>query len=158
MTALVVGLGNRDRGDDAVGLLVLDRLGGRVGPSVRLRPWPGDPMGLLDLAEWRTADALVLVDAVISGVPEGTIHRIDVTEEPLPVGCGQMSSHGMGVAMIVELARAFGTLPARAVVVGVEVGAFGHGQAPRRPVADAVEKAVDVVLDELARLAPSPAL
>ncbi|MEQ6902089.1 hydrogenase maturation protease [Nocardioides sp. YIM 152588] len=152
---LVVGLGHGDRGDDGVGPEVADRV------SDRLRGEPGvrvvveeDPAALLDL--WRGHDHVVVVDAVVTGVPAGTLHRFDVgsAAPPLPerawARTGTAGTHALGLADAVGLGRALGRLPARVAVVGVEAGRLDLGAGLSAPVAAAVEGAADLVLWEVA--------
>ena len=87
------------------------------------------------------ADEIVLVDAVSSGAPPGTVHSFDASAEPLPaVLFGASSTHALGLAEAVELARSLGRLPGRVLVYGVEGGTFAYGkglspevEARRRP-------------------------
>ena len=165
MSALLVGLGNPDRGDDAIGPVVARAVRELGLPGVRVLEHE-DPVGLIEL--WTGHDVAVVVDAVRSGRQVGTVHRLETGagRAPLPPsawgGTGREGTHAFGVAAVVELARALHRLPARLVVVGVEAGGFDHG-APLTPaVADAVAGAVAVVrsalaADEAARARPGPA-
>ena len=72
---VVIGVGNRMRGDDAAGLVVIDRLTGRLPADVRLVESAGDVTHLLDA--WRDASRAIVVDAVVSGEEPGTVHRLD---------------------------------------------------------------------------------
>ena len=107
--AVVIGIGNPDRGDDGAGREAVRRLCGRVPPGVELRAMDGEPAALLD-ALWG-AGAAWLVDACASGAPPGTVHRLDAAAGPLPREGFALSSHGLGLAEAVELARALGQLP-----------------------------------------------
>lgn len=130
----VIGLGNEWRSDDGAGLEVARRLGG-----VEL---PGEPIGLVEALD----GPCVLVDAVSSGAAPGTVHRFELDGDPLPAALfGASSTHALGLAEAVELARSLGRLPERVVVVGIEGGSFdfGKGLTPR------VAAAVDHVTEEL---------
>jgi hydrogenase maturation protease len=114
---LVIGVGNPDRGDDGVGRLVARLLRARL-PDVRIEEHGGDAGGLIEL--FRTADDVILVDAMVSGRPPGSIVRLDCAAgDVIPVTHGA-SSHGFGVAEAIGLARMLGCLPARCVIFGVE--------------------------------------
>jgi hydrogenase maturation protease len=121
----IVGVGNPWRGDDAAGLVVARRLEGTLPPGVAALERAGEPTGLLDA--WDGADAVWLVDAVSSGVPAGTVHRLDASEHELPAHLFRTSTHQLGLAEIVELGRALGRLPRQLVVYGVEGGSFEAG-------------------------------
>jgi hydrogenase maturation protease len=119
----VVGVGNPDAGDDAVGLLAvraarseLERLAGvevvETGAGLHL-------VELLDGVE-----AVVVVDAVRAprgGRAPGTIVRVEAGPQGLPAEIGSsLSSHGFGVAEAVGLAAALDGAP-RVVFLGVEI-------------------------------------
>ncbi len=144
---VVLGLGNEDRGDDAVGLLVARRLGAELPAEIEVVESDGDPARLLDL--WQGADLAVAVDAVVSGGEAGALHRHDATHEALPSGLATLSSHGLGLAQAIELGRALGRLPARLVVIGVEAAQLAPGGGLTPAVADAIARAVDLVRREL---------
>ncbi len=138
---LVIGLGSPDRGDDAVGSAVAERLAALSLPDVRVVSRE-DPTALVDL--WDGASAALVIDAVMSGRPPGTLHIREVGDagEPLPThafaAAGRGGSHAFGLAGAVELARTLGTLPRHVTVVGVEAKTFAHG-----PMSDEVSNAVD---------------
>ena len=146
---LVVGVGNRLRGDDGAGLAVAGRLRERGVRAVR--ELEGEGLGLIDL--WDGARAVVLVDGVRSGAPPGTLHRLDAGAGPLPAALRSSSStHAIGGAAAIELARALGRLPGRLVVFGVEGARFDTGAGLSKPVAAAIDAAADAVQDELRAL------
>ena len=144
----VIGVGNRWRTDDAVGLDVVGRLRGTLPDEVELMEREGEPTSLIDA--WEGADAVWVVDAVSSGAKAGTLHRLDAGERELPAELFRASTHHFGLAEAVELARAVGSLPKHLVVVGVEAGELGLGDSLSPAVADAVERAAGVVRKEVA--------
>lgn len=143
----IIGVGNPYRGDDGVGVAVVRALGGRLPAQAEAREATGEVTSLM--AAWSGAPSVILVDAVVSGAPPGTLHRIEAHATPLPAHWSTGSSHALGLAEAIELARALGTLPARVIVFGVEAGCFdpGTGLSPR--VADAVGSAGRAVLAEI---------
>jgi len=96
---------------------------------------------------WSGEDAVLLVDAVSSGAPAGTLHRLDAVAEPLPPALFAASTHHLGVADAVELARALGRLPAKVVVIGIEGACFDAGEGLSIEVETAVERAVQLSHD-----------
>ena len=131
--ALVIGLGNAARGDDAAGLIAARRLGGLE--------HEGDPLALLDI--WDDAASAVVIDAVSSGAEPGTIHRFDAGAGPLPARLrSSTSTHAIGLGEAIELARALGRLPARLIVCGIEGARFDAGTALTPAVAAAVDALV----------------
>lgn len=144
---VVVGVGNRDRGDDAAGPEVVARLEETVPPGVRLATTVGsDPASLMDL--WEGARLAVVVDAVVSGAEAGTVLRVEAAT-PLPANIRLVSTHALGAGTAIELARAVGRIPERLVVIGIEGSSYrvGTGLSPR--VAEAVPVAAGMVLEEV---------
>lgn len=142
---LLIGIGNEFRGDDAVGLAVARAVAARGMPGVEVIEHHGEGAELIEL--WRGRDQVVVVDAVSSGAPPGTLHRLDAAQ-PLPANLFCFSSHAFGLAQAIEMARTLDRLPASLTVVGIEGKSWTHG-APLDPaVAAAVEEAVKLVVTE----------
>jgi len=123
---IVIGIGNPDRGDDAVGLEVARRVADKAHHVhvVELN-YPADALNA-----WTTDDTVVITDAVNSGGDPGHVHVIDVLERKLPAGNWSAGgTHALGLAAVLELARALGRLPKKLVVVGVEARRFDLGRA-----------------------------
>jgi hydrogenase maturation protease len=149
---LVIGVGNALRGDDAAGLEVVGRIAAH--PGVALVRHEGEAIELLD--RWRGAHAVVLVDTVRSGAPAGTTHRIDASAEPLSPVLRRASSHTIGIAEAIELARALGELPPRVIVYGVEGARFAAGAALSAEVAAVMDRLAEEVLREARSLVLPP--
>lgn len=148
----MIGIGNELRGDDAAGLQVARRL--RAGePGVAVREHAGEAVDLLEM--WRGADAVVLVDAVRSGAPPGTVHRIDASAEPIPAALSRTSSHAISAAEAIELGRALGRLPATVVVYGIEGCQYLAGAALSESIAPAIDAVANAVRQEARSLAQS---
>ena len=144
----VVCVGNRWRSDDAAGLEVAGRLEGALPPAVELLEHEGEPTALIDA--WGDAGSLWLVDAVSSGAEAGTVHRLDASEHELPAELFRASTHHVGLAEAVELARALGRLPSQTIVFGIEGGSFAVGDGLTPAVAAAVERVAQAVREEVA--------
>lgn len=136
----MLGLGARDRGDDAVGPVVAEAVGRRV--DVDVEAGPRDPAWILDA--WRGRDGVVVVDATRSGARPGTVLRLDPRARAL-VDSVSASTHGLGLASAIELGDVLGECPERLLVVGVEAASFAVGAALTHDVRAAVPEAVDCV-------------
>jgi hydrogenase maturation protease len=145
--AVVIGVGNSWSGDDAAGVLVARRLRGRVPEGVTLVEHEGEPTGLLDA--WERVELAIVVDAISSGEPAGTVRMFDATSEPVPSRLTGTSTHAFTVAQAIELARALGRLPARLLLVGIEGRRFEAGASLEPAVAAGVDAAADAVLERL---------
>ena len=145
MTVCVVGVGNALRGDDAVGLEVARLLDGTLPEGVRLVECEGEPVALL--SSWEDCDAAIVVDATESGGEPGSVRRLAAHDGPLPPELQRASTHLLGVAEAVELARALGRLPRRTIVYGIEGGSFDTGA----PLSEAVRAAAAAVAASIRR-------
>ncbi|WP_287788185.1 hydrogenase maturation protease [Acidiphilium sp.] len=143
-SALVIGLGNPDRGDDALGLHVARRVAALCVPGVAVMEADGDMLALLD--RWAGATHVLVVDAAAPITRPGRIHRFDPLFGPLPRDLALGSTHVFGLAEAVELARTLGLLPRRMTIYAVEAGGFEFGAA----LSPAVEAAVGPVAGRIA--------
>jgi hydrogenase maturation protease len=139
---LVIGVGNRLRRDDGLGLEVAERLAELLSENVTMTVVEEECYCLLDL--WQSADTVYLVDAVRGPVP-GTVHRIDAAAEPLPSELFNTSTHSFGVAGAVELARALRRLPRRLFIYGIAGRDFSAGEGLSPEVRAACTHVVDDV-------------
>lgn len=141
--ALVVGVGNPERGDDGVGAEVARRVTARGLAGVLVAHYR-EPVQLLD--DRPDAGIVVIVDALLSGAPPGSVTVREVDDRPLQEWTGTGGTHSVGVVAVVELARALGRLPRRLFLVGVEAEAFDPGGPLSPAVAAAVEEAAEAVV------------
>jgi len=141
---LVIGIGNRLRGDDGIGPIVVDLLRAGHRDAIDTTVVAGD---LSDLAmRWVAGQTVVIVDAMVSGRDPGTVIVFD---GPTLSGSDQLlSSHGIGLADAIALARAIGRLPRSLTIVGIEGRAFEPGD----PVSEPVRAAATVAVDRVAAL------
>jgi hydrogenase maturation protease len=96
----------------------------------------GEPVDLIE--QWSGAGPVLVVDAVRSGAEPGTIHALDASSTRIPVELFNGSTHALGLAEAVELARALDRLPPSLLVYGIEGRSFAAGQALTTEVERAV--------------------
>jgi hydrogenase maturation protease len=146
LRARVIGLGQAAAGDDGVGLVVLARLRERGVPEGVDVVRAPDGAALVELLETRAP--VVVVDAVL-GTPAGEVLEL-VPSDLARRGLRPVSTHGLGVADAVELARVLApdaVSPAiRLVAVTIE-RPVRYEQRLSAAVADAVPRAVERVLE-----------
>ena len=143
---LIVGLGNRWRGDDGVGPRVVEVIAALGRDDVDVVELDGETSRLV--SAWAGRQHVVLVDAVRAGAPPGTIHQL-IGPDRIPTVVGEASTHGGGVAAAVALSRALGNLPVRLVIVGVEPAAVDHDDQLSSAVACVLDDVVERVLEEV---------
>ena len=147
---LVIGVGNAYRRDDAAGLVMARRLWEAARAEVTLWEAGGEGTALMDA--WEGAEAVILIDAVRSGAPAGTIHRLDARIETLPAAWFRYSTHAFSVAEAIALARALNRLPPRLIVFAVEGEHFDAGVGLSPEVERAVDGLVRRGLEEVDRI------
>ena len=151
MKILILGIGQSLRGDDAAGLETV-RLWRRQYPEsaalvrVELSEMPG--MALLDMLEG--VDATVIVDAVQTSAPPGTILRLgpNALASFTP---DSASAHGWGVAETLQLGRSLypSMSNCRITLIGIVGKDFSIGAGLSPEVHEALEKAADMVEQEI---------
>lgn len=139
----VVGIGNEYRGDDAVGLMVIRKLKGNVQPGARTIELTGDQSYLLELM--RSSDAMIIVDAVQSPAPAGTIFRLEASREPIPKHFLTFSTHSIDASGAIEMARTLGMLPTEVLVYGI----VGKGFSYTERITPEVEEAVELIREKI---------
>jgi len=155
MRTRVIGIGHPDRGDDAVGRIVAARLAASGLPGIEVIETDGEAAKLIDLMEG--ADEVILIDAALSGATPGAVTRLDVAATPVPQPMFAASSHAVGLAESIELARILDRLPAHCIVYAIEAASFMLG-APLSPaVAAAVDRVVASVVADVTAGAPADA-
>jgi len=101
---------------------------------------------------WQGAEAVILIDAVRSGAPAGTIYRLDACAETVPLAWFRCSTHAFSVAEAIALARALNRLPPRLIVFAVEGERFDAGVGLSPGVERAVDELVRRGVEEIDRI------
>lgn len=133
MERLVIGIGNPDRADDAAGVLVVGQL--RRDRTKTLN----DCVGLIDV--WGDADDVIVVDAMISGQPVGTVTELDGRSEFRAATFP--STHSFGLVETIELGKALDRLPESLTIYGIEGANFEPGDDPSPEVLKGVAMVVE---------------
>jgi hydrogenase maturation protease len=141
---VIIGVGNEYRSDDGAGIAVARRLRTLLPIGVKIMEESGEGAALIQA--WQGPAWAIVVDAVRSGAPPGTIHRLDARTAPVPTGFFHYSTHAFSVAEAVELARSLGQLPPHLIVYGIEGENFAAGMG----LTSSVEQAVEAVIEQVA--------
>jgi len=149
---VVAGIGNELRGDDGVGPEVARRVSATTGSLAdgrqieQLGPF-ASPLELL--GNWDGAELAVVVDAVHAEAEPGALIVTEIDTRAAHDdrgGLGGASTHGIGLAGVLRMARALGEAPRRVVLVGVVGEDFGVGCGLSLATRSAVERARHAVL------------
>ena len=156
MKIAVIGIGQSFRGDDAAGLEAVRRWreqysqsASRPEVTVEASGLPG--LNLLDLLT--DMDGAVLVDAVRSSAPVGTLHHLEPEQLASFTGSAQ-SAHGWGVAETLALANELNLHPASVNIriLGIEAGPMELGAGLSQEVEQtlpAATSAIETILQSL---------
>lgn len=152
MSTLIIGLGNPLLRDDAVGLHVARQVRAALGDREDVEVVEEACGGLRLMERMVGFDRAILIDAIRSGRPPGTVLTLDPREMPTQHSA---SAHDVNLPTALALGRRTGArLPAddRLSVIAVEaddVETFGETMTD--PVEAAVPRAAERVLAELDR-------
>jgi hydrogenase maturation protease len=153
---LVAAVGNLWLGDDG--------FAGEVAKKLRERDLPDDVAvadfgtGGLDLAYevMRGYDALVLVDISRQGGEPGTLYVMEADPESVggPIEDGEMlDPHGMDPQTVLRFVKSVGGWPGKVIVVACEPSEVDEVVIGlSEPVAGAVDRAAQLVVDEIEEL------
>jgi len=125
-------------------------LAGQLPADVEIAELDGEVTAVLN--QLQNADVAVLVDACRCGAPAGSVLHFDALEQRLPPDAFAVSTHGIGIANALELARVLGDLPAVCIVYGIEGEHFDPGAVLSAPVASAVREVAQRVCAEFQNL------
>ena len=132
---VLIGVGNRDRGDDAVGPIVCDLIGDLGVPGLRTVVIES---AVVDLsAFWGPDDRVMIVDAAQPDDRPGRVIEYDANAGRFAIPAS-MSTHSIDVSGAVELARVTNRLPAELTMVAIEGKSYEFGA----PLSAPVEKSV----------------
>lgn len=143
---VVIGIGNRDRGDDAAGPVAAEKLSRLPNRLFDVIENDGDVTKLVDCLG--IYDDVIIVDAVQS-VAVGKVTTWNVstgwlsaagTKRPF-----ELSGHLFGLKYAIELARALGRFPRRVTVYGVHASQFEFFRPMTAEVVSGVDRVVDLI-------------
>ncbi|MBT3339128.1 MAG: hydrogenase maturation protease [Anaerolineae bacterium] len=130
MKKIIIGIGQKLRGDDAVGPEVV-RAWEKQHPesAKRVRVEISQLPGLELLGLFGDADIAILVDAVQSGAEPGTVH-ITGLDQVISFEAGSGSVHGFGVAETLALGKQVDpdAIPDEVIIIGIESEQIGLGE------------------------------
>jgi hydrogenase maturation protease len=144
---LVIGVGNPYRRDDAVGLIVARTLHEKNLDGVKVLEMSGEGAALIEA--WQNAERVIVIDALCSGAAPGTIFRFEAHRRSIPTRFFRYSTHNLGLAEAIELARSLGQLPRELIVYGIEGRDFTVGEGLSPEVAHGASQVLERILSEL---------
>ncbi len=150
MSILVLGIGNLIMTDDGIGVRVVQLLTERYRFPDGVTLLDGGTLGLDLLPKLEGVERLLVVDAVETGEPPGTVVRLAGDEVPVALEA-KVSPHQMGLKDLLAVAMLQGFAPREMVLWGVQPALIELGMELSPPVADALEPLTRHVVTELGR-------
>lgn len=152
---LVLGAGNILLSDEGIGVRVVEALQQRyqVPEGVEILDGGTCGMDLLDVIAGR--DHLILVDAVDTGSPPGTVVRLEGNQIPA-VFRTKSSPHQLGLQDVLALLLLLDSAPAHVTVIGVQPASLDIGLELTPPIAARFDDMVEMVAGELAAIGLPP--
>ncbi len=138
---VVIGLGRRERRDDGIGFMLVEKLR-RLCPGIEVYTVGDDLTEIIELV--KDADHVIIIDASRRGERPGTISKYsskDLVED------AALSSHGLSLRDVLGMADALGLLKASLVIYAVEGGDFGYGEG----LSEEVQESLETLLEEIRR-------
>ena len=145
---IVIGLGNVVLSDDGVGVHAVRRLRERTRWRDSVELIEGGTAGLLLLPHLADAQHAIIVDAIDTGAPAGTLVRLEGEDWPTAFAT-RVTVHDVGLRDLLGAAQLTGALPRQLVLHGVQPATTSIGIELSAPVAGALEQLVSAVEAEL---------
>jgi hydrogenase maturation protease len=139
----LVGVGNEWRSDDALGILVARELKRRFSGSVRVIEVANEGTSLIEAMDG--VEGVILVDALSSSDPPGTVLRFDLSHSGVPATVSTPVGHAFALTGAVELARRLHRLPPVVLLYGIVGKCFDLGTG----LSDCVVKSIPELMQRI---------
>ena len=148
ISVLVLGIGNLVMSDDAVGVIVAQRLQQDYRFPDNVEIMDGGTLGLDLLPKLENITNLIVIDAVETGQKTGTCVRLCGEELPIALET-KVSPHQMGLKDLLAVSALMGHSPKEMVLIGVQPGSIEMDVGLTGEVEAKLEILVSNVLTEL---------
>ena len=141
---VIIGIGHPDRGDDALGLIVIDKLKPHLPPEIVTKKCLGDLAQLIEYFE--AYPTIFLVDAMVTEAEAGTLHAFgnqDITS--ISTQC-RSSTHAFDLGQTLALAKNLGIEMKDIRLFGIEAEQFEHGQPLSSKVTAQIDNLISTIL------------
>lgn len=148
---LVAGVGNIFLGDDGFGVEVIKRMALEAMPEwVRVADFGIKGIHLAFELLDQKYETIILVDVAPRGGEPGTVYLIEPDLSKISENSSH-DAHAMNPQTVLETVRSFGGFPGKIYIVGCEPVCTEEGMGLSEPVSQAVEEAVRLILEIVAR-------
>lgn len=148
MSVLVLGIGNVLLQDEGVGIRAVKELERRYAFSDDVEILDGGTAGIELLRHISRRDYLIIIDAMKSDHPPGTVVKVEGDDVPAAFRT-RISPHQLGLSDLLAAAMLTDELPKNIVLFGVEPASIETGLELTEVVEASLGKLLDVVVEEL---------
>jgi hydrogenase maturation protease len=145
---VVIGLGNVVLSDDGLGVHVVRRLRDRHRLADRVELVEGGTAGLLLLPQIADARRVIIVDAIDTGAPAGTLARL-AGEEWWRAFEPHLTPHDVGLRDLLGAALLTGSWPSQLVLHGAQPACTAIGTELSAPLAGVLDPLASAVVADL---------
>lgn len=155
MRIVVLGVGNVLYSDEGVGVRAVEELARRYELPAEVELIDGGTSGMELLDVLAGADRLVIVDAVTSGAPPGSVVRLEGDAVPR-FFTTKLSPHQVGLCDVLAALSLMEASPGETVIIGVEPASLNMAMELSPTVEAILPGLLDVVGGELRRFGVTP--
>jgi len=143
---VVIGIGNIVRSDDALGVRIVERLRERYRYSADVDLLEGGTAGLLLLPHLAAARHGIIIDAINTGAPAGTLIRLADATGVFATG---LTPHDVGLSDLLDAARLTDAWPESLILHGAQPASVAIGTELTPAVAATLDPLADAVNADL---------
>jgi len=145
---VVLGLGNLLQRDEGIGIRALERLLENYMFPETVRLVDGGTLGLDLVSYFEGVDRLLVLDAVLTKGPPGTLLRLSGDEVPAYFGM-RTSPHQLGLSDMLAVTHLRGTEPREVVLIGLQPEKIELSWDLSDSVAEHMNELVEAAIDQL---------
>lgn len=142
----IIGVGNEDRHDDGLGIVIARQLKEIVQPGVTVIEARREAMELLE--SWKDTEKVIMIDAVNGTGKVGKVYRFSANKDPLPRNFSNYSTHTFSLDQVIELARNLNGLPPELIIFGVQGKNYKVGRGLSKELNGSIKHVVSLMLEE----------
>jgi hydrogenase maturation protease len=148
---LVMGVGSILMTDEGIGIRAVEELLRRYRFPENVEVLDGGTSGIELLSYISGKDYLIIIDAIKSGNPPGTVLKVEGEDVPARFRT-RISPHQLGISDLLAAATLTDEIPKQLVLFGIEPKEIVLGIGLSEEVRSSLDRLIQVVVDELKRI------
>lgn len=151
LNVLVMGVGSILMTDEGIGIRAVEELQKRYRFPENVEILDGGTSGIELLSYISGRDYLIIIDAIKSGNPAGTVLKVEGEDVPAQFRT-RISPHQLGISDLLAAASLTGEMPKQLVLFGIEPKEIVLGIGLSREVRTGLDHLIEVVVEDLRRI------